>query len=548
LTFVYRDLIMIVSWGVTVVHITVKEALSIYPLSEAKLVAGESGTGRAIRSINIMDAPDIADWIKPGELLFTTAYLLKDDLCEVTTLMRKLHERGGVGLGIKLGRFWQRIPQCAIDEADRIGFPLLELPFQFTFSDQMNALFQAEHERNTRQLQSVLDRQNKLIRLALGNASDGNLFAAVEDILGYPVAVVGESGRLFYNTSTWPEAALTKGVPSKSANRWIRSEHGAAYRIPLSHHGGCCGFLYVMTDSPVRLKAEEGLFRQAAELLSRHLGRGYDEYVRHTRHDELGSLVIRYLEGKLSVGHLLEHPAAQKMAFADGPYQCVLAATQDAEGEGADARIMRQIRQEARYHPVLRKYDAQHFDLPEGVFSIYSLKKDAGGDDPGAPLSASLREMCGGIAKAPRFFLSRVKRKPGALREAYRECLEARQLSRRFGLEDAVVLFETVEFASVFQHVPQEVMQAYCDRILHALTARDEAYAGDMLKTLEAYIRHDGQVHKVAKSLHIHRNTVAYRLEKAGEILNMDLNRLEDMMKLKVVFLFRRLIEKDKTG
>jgi purine catabolism regulator len=105
-----------------------------------------------------------------------------------------------------------------------------------------------------------------------------------------------------------------------------------------------------------------------------------------------------------------------------------------------------------------------------------------------------------------------------------------------------------VEFASVFQHVPQEVMQAYCDRILHALTARDEAYAGDMLKTLEAYIRHDGQVHKVAKSLHIHRNTVAYRLEKAGEILNMDLNRLEDMMKLKVVFLFRRLIEKDKTG
>jgi len=231
---------MIVSWGVTVVHITVKEALSIYPLSEAKLVAGESGTGRAIRSINIMDAPDIADWIKPGELLFTTAYLLKDDLCEVTTLMRKLHERGGVGLGIKLGRFWQRIPQCAIDEADRIGFPLLELPFQFTFSDQMNALFQAEHERNTRQLQSVLDRQNKLIRLALGNASDGNLFAAVEDILGYPVAVVGESGRLFYNTSTWPEAALTKGVPSKSANRWIRSEHGAAYRIPLSHHGGCC--------------------------------------------------------------------------------------------------------------------------------------------------------------------------------------------------------------------------------------------------------------------------------------------------------------------
>lgn len=538
---------MIVSWGVTVVHITLKEALSIYPLSEAKLVAGERGAARVIRSINIMDAPDIADWIKPGELLFTTAYLLKDDLCEVTTLMRKLHERGGVGLGIKLGRYWHRIPQRALDEADRIGFPLLELPFQFTFSDQMNALFQAEHERNTRRLQSVLDRQKKLIRLAFGNVADGELFAAVEDVLGNPVAVVGESGQLFYNSSAWPEAALTMGMPWKNANRWIRSEHGAAYRVPLSHCGECCGFLYVMSDSPVRLKAEEGLYRQAAELLSHYLGRGYEEYVRRTRHDEFGSLMIRYLEGKLSVGLLLEH-GAQKMAFADGSYQCVLTALPEEAGGDAGAKIMRQIRQEARYHPVLRKYRVQHFDLPEGVFSVYSLKAKAGGDDPDERLVASLRKIGGGDAKAPRFFVSRVKRKPDALREAYHECLEARRLSRRFGLQDAVVLFETVEFASVFQYVPQEVMRAYCDRILHALTARETASAEELLKTLECYIRNDGQVHKVAKSLHIHRNTVAYRLEKAGEMLNLNLNRLDDMLKLKMVFVFRQLTEDGKTG
>ncbi|MBP1155661.1 hypothetical protein ACVLD2_000424 [Paenibacillus sp. PvR052] len=31
---------------------------------------------------------------------------------------------------------------------DRLGFPLIELPYQFTFSDQMKGLFHAEMQRN----------------------------------------------------------------------------------------------------------------------------------------------------------------------------------------------------------------------------------------------------------------------------------------------------------------------------------------------------------------------------------------------------------------
>lgn len=48
-------------------HLTVEEALSIYPLSEAKLIAGSKGKHRIVKSINVMDAPDISDWIKEGK-------------------------------------------------------------------------------------------------------------------------------------------------------------------------------------------------------------------------------------------------------------------------------------------------------------------------------------------------------------------------------------------------------------------------------------------------------------------------------------------------
>ncbi len=157
-------------------NMTVEQALSVYPLSEGRLIAGRDGAARIVKSVNVMDAPDITEWIKDGEMLFTTAYVMKDRPEEAIDLLRKLHARGSAGLGIKLGRFWTNVPQSIVEEADRLGFPLIELPYQFTFSDQMNGLFHAELERNTRSLQRLLEKQKKLMQFALGAQSDSMFF------------------------------------------------------------------------------------------------------------------------------------------------------------------------------------------------------------------------------------------------------------------------------------------------------------------------------------------------------------------------------------
>ncbi|MGO4375760.1 PucR family transcriptional regulator ligand-binding domain-containing protein, partial [Paenibacillus sp. MCAF20] len=56
---------------------TVEQALSIFPLQHGKLVAGEAGLTRVIRSVNVMDAPDIVNWLKYGEILLTSAFVFK---------------------------------------------------------------------------------------------------------------------------------------------------------------------------------------------------------------------------------------------------------------------------------------------------------------------------------------------------------------------------------------------------------------------------------------------------------------------------------------
>lgn len=83
-------------------ELSVKEALSIYPLSEGKLVAGKLGISRMITAINLMDAPDIINWMKEGELLLTTAYAIKDSEEEFIQLLQKLNQKNQQGLALSL--------------------------------------------------------------------------------------------------------------------------------------------------------------------------------------------------------------------------------------------------------------------------------------------------------------------------------------------------------------------------------------------------------------------------------------------------------------
>ncbi len=64
------------TWGrENAMALTVREALTIAePLRRAKVVAGEQGLDNVIQSVNVMEVPNILDWVHPGELLVTTRY------------------------------------------------------------------------------------------------------------------------------------------------------------------------------------------------------------------------------------------------------------------------------------------------------------------------------------------------------------------------------------------------------------------------------------------------------------------------------------------
>ncbi|MFC5702183.1 PucR family transcriptional regulator [Cohnella faecalis] len=525
-------------------QMTVEQALSVYPLSEGRLIAGSSGKSRIIRSVNVMDAPDITEWIKEGEMVFTTAFLIKDKPEEASRLLRKLDERGSSGLGIKLGRFWERVPESLIDEANELGFPLIELPYQFTFSDQMSGLFQAEIKRNTGLLQEVLDKQIRLMRFALRSGPIHRLFEAVSEVIGNPIAIVGSRGQVIYNASGFADTELGCERPWPVRPRWHRGESFQSFYVPLLKQDDCTGYVLFFTPRAFLSAIEESLYVQAAELLSFHLNFNFEDYAELSAHQDFGLLVKRHLKNGLPLEAVTDGAAKWEIELLNEPYRCALTDLPGRVGPVARTEGLESLKAEFIQHSRLQELRGIHVVTDDGLLSLFPDSTGDGGETLLHALGACLSDCRGTGDSAPRSTISSLKRKPAHLADAFRECKDTHRLAVDWGIAGRILKYETLDLAFIFEHIPKDRMQAYSDRWLGGLAGKDPEYVREMLRTLEAYLDNDGQLNETAKKLFIHRNTATYRIEKLSELLNVDFKSVDNLLRLKVVFLFRQMLNR----
>jgi sugar diacid utilization regulator len=78
---------------------------------------------------------------------------------------------------------------------------------------------------------------------------------------------------------------------------------------------------------------------------------------------------------------------------------------------------------------------------------------------------------------------------------------------------------------------PAELERFYSETV-EPLVAYDEQYETDLVKTVESYLDHDGNVAATAQTLYTHRHTVRYRLERAKELCGHDVTSTEGREKL----------------
>ncbi|MGW0470781.1 PucR family transcriptional regulator [Streptomyces coeruleorubidus] len=117
------------------------------------------------------------------------------------------------------------------------------------------------------------------------------------------------------------------------------------------------------------------------------------------------------------------------------------------------------------------------------------------------------------------------------LRGALEEARHARRVAAaRPGRVCAAGHQELASHVLLLPFVPDDVRRAFTARLLDPLRDYDRRHRAELIPTLEAFLDCDGSWTRCAARLHLHVNTLRYRVGRIEQLTSRDLSRLEDKL------------------
>lgn len=143
------------------------------------------------------------------------------------------------------------------------------------------------------------------------------------------------------------------------------------------------------------------------------------------------------------------------------------------------------------------------------------------------PVAAGVGRPAAGAADFPR---------------AYREAAMALEVCRALYGGNTTVRFEDLGVNRLlFQLLDNPELEAYRRDIIGPLEDYDARHGTDLARTLEVFLASNGNHMQAARDLHLHRNTLLYRLQRVEELLGVDLDQADARLAVQVALKIRAI-------
>ncbi|HUY49356.1 MAG TPA: helix-turn-helix domain-containing protein [Streptosporangiaceae bacterium] len=126
-------------------------------------------------------------------------------------------------------------------------------------------------------------------------------------------------------------------------------------------------------------------------------------------------------------------------------------------------------------------------------------------------------------------------RSPREIARSYEEAHRTLETLRRLGRAGTVTAFEDLGIHRLLLQVPDlSELRSFADDVLGKLSRAERDRRGEYLTTLACYLRENSSPQRAARFLHVHPNTVAYRVRRIEEITGLSLDKYTDRLTTQV--------------
>ena len=175
--------------------LTVRDIADL-PSLRLELAAGADGSDRPIAWVHVSELEDPTPWLEGGELLITTGLGLGSTARSQRDYVRRLAGHGLAGLAFGVGFGWPEPPAALAEEADRLGFPVLSVPYEVPFIALTKAISSQLANAQLARLERALEVHERLAEAVLEQRGAPALLAILADHAGCALALVDEGGRV----------------------------------------------------------------------------------------------------------------------------------------------------------------------------------------------------------------------------------------------------------------------------------------------------------------------------------------------------------------
>jgi purine catabolism regulator len=503
-----------------------------------ELASGQDAADARVRWVHSTELLDPTPWLRGGELLLTTAIQLDTPMVQ-REFVRRLADHGIAGLGFGTGFRHARLPKALLEAARQRAFPVFEVPYELPFiaiAERASVHLVNEQYEALRRGMAI---QGRLERLVVDECGLEAVVGAVAGAIGGSVGVLSPRGEEMawhshrrvgddpdgvdpdgVDPAPSERAALRRGVQEAGGQGGpspvpfeprLGDPRGRALALPVIARDRRVPHVWLVgvRDREALGDFERLILQQAVTVVALELMRLRVE--RDTERRLAGDVLAEALTGRLHP----EEVETRLKPFGIGGRAAVLAFS-----------LRDPVAGETLLDRALAHAGARGLVATRGALLCAVI--DASGVDPIEVARAARAALAGEMGEV-RAAASRAAA-THSLRRSFHEArcaLEAVRLANGNAPEVACHL-HLGAVALLLSLQDDDALRTYSATVLGPVEEGEDAYGDELLRSLDAFIEHNGHWERAAGALYCHRHTLRYRVRRVEQLTGRDFANARD--------------------
>lgn len=546
--------------------IPLREILEMDNFDICEIVAGKEGLDRKVYGVTIMEAPDIAKWLRGGELILTSLYPIKNSKGVEKDLIRDIVDKEAAGLIVKAHRFIEEIPDELIEMGNELNFPIIEIPQDVRFVDLMYPLMERLFNKQVSKLKYFKDIHDSFTELALKGGEMGEIIDSLQEKIDNPIALLDKDYNSFYSTFDWEKEYDQENSNIKLANYIddnMYREEGINFKdekitrivVPIKVNNNLKGYLMCFEYNKKLSELDFICVEQARTVLNLKWTKqtAVEEVVQRFKNDIINDLItgkVDSLEYFLNRGEMIGWDLEQQFIPVEinvknikGHHYLTKEGRNFSIRNNLTAIVEKELEKIERQVPVGNRSSSiillwPHKEDLEFKQELKTIKEF------GNKVKERIKEEIEG--SKIKIGIGDIAKNLREISENYSKADRAINLAEDIYDDEFIISFselgvykllcEFYNYNSLEEHVPQAIKK---------LSDYDKRHNTELLKTMEVYIKSNLNASKASDKLFIHYKTMLYRLERIEKITGIELDDYEKKLELELGLKILKIIDEN---